>query len=83
VKDPVEFSDADFLDWAGLNSERWAVLPRERREQWLDHIVARVRSTSDDQQRNAYWQLAYVIACSANRPAAEQDARPTETGLRH
>jgi hypothetical protein len=64
MDDPLEFSDADFLKWAGAHPQRWALLPGERREAWLDHLVARMRTTADEEERDAYWRVAYVIACA-------------------
>jgi hypothetical protein len=69
LDDVEEISDAEFLEWAGEDPRRWALLPAERREAWVDHLVARIRVASDDDERGAYWRLAYVIA-SADRPAA-------------
>jgi hypothetical protein len=67
--DEEEISDAEFLEWAGEDPQRWALLPAERREAWVDHLVARIRVTSDDHERGTYWRLAYVIA-SADKPRA-------------
>ena len=72
MDDPVEISDAEFLKWAGISPQRWALLPSERREGWLEHLVARMRATSDPQLRRAYWKLAAVIA-SADVPAVLDD----------
>jgi hypothetical protein len=69
MDDPLEISDAEFMRWAGTHSQRWAVLPNEKREAWLAHLVARVRTTSDPEQRNAYWRLAHVIV-RAGEPAS-------------
>lgn len=55
-------SDAEFLRWAGVHPERWALLPGERRESWLEHLVARMRTTADPEQRRSYWRLATAIA---------------------
>jgi hypothetical protein len=38
------------------------LLPGERRESWLDHLVARMQTTSDPEKQRAYWRLATVIA---------------------
>lgn len=62
MDNPLELSDAEFLNWAGPHPERWALLPNEKREAWLDHLVACIKATADDAQRNAYWRLAYTIA---------------------
>ena len=62
MDEPEEISDAEFLEWAGAHPRRWALLPAERREAWLDHLVAQIRATADDDERTAYWRLAYVIA---------------------
>jgi hypothetical protein len=55
-------SDAEFMRWAGTHPQRWALLPGERRESWLDHLVARMQTTSDPEKQRAYWRLATVIA---------------------
>jgi hypothetical protein len=68
--DEEELSDAEFLAWAGERSERWALLSRDRREAWLEHLIARIRATPDDEERAAHWRLAYVIACADARNAA-------------
>jgi hypothetical protein len=70
VDEPEEISDAEFLEWAGSHPQRWAVLSLERRNAWLDHLVARIKTTHDDEQRKVYWQLAYAIA-SADRPGGQ------------
>lgn len=62
MDEPDELSDAEFLDWAGDRSARWALLPCDRREAWIEHLVARIRSTPDDEERAECWRLAYVIA---------------------
>ncbi len=68
--DPIELSDAEFMKWAGVHSQRWAALPSEKREAWLEHLVARVRTTSDPDQRKAYWTLAHIIV-RAGEPASQ------------
>ena len=69
----VEISDVEFLKWAGVRPERWALLPSEKRESWLDHLVARMNAASSPQQRRACWRLASVIA-SADKPRQSNDA---------
>lgn len=64
LDEPEEISDAEFLEWAGSNPQRWAVLPFWRREAWLDHLVARIKTTGDDEERNTCWQVAYAIAAA-------------------
>jgi hypothetical protein len=56
-----ELSDADFMKWAGFDPLRWASLPIEKRESWIDYLLARVRMTSDPDECNSLWRLAYVI----------------------
>jgi hypothetical protein len=68
----VEISDVEFLKWAGVRPERWALLPSEKRESWLDHLVARMNAASSPQQRRACWRLASVIA-SADHPRPSRD----------
>jgi len=68
----VEISDVDFLKWAGVHPERWALLPSEKRESWLEHLVARMHASPSPQQRRACWRLASVIA-SADSPRAAHD----------
>ncbi len=75
MNDSLELSDAEFLRWAGMHPQRWASLPNERREAWLDHLTARMKSTTDPEERNAYWRVAYVIASAGT---LEQDATPTD-----
>jgi hypothetical protein len=70
----VEISDVDFLKWAGVRPERWALLPSAKRESWLEHLVARMTVASSPQQRRACWRLASVIA-SADAPRATHDTR--------
>jgi hypothetical protein len=64
VDNPLGLSDAEFLEWAGAQPQRWALLSAEKREAWLDHLVARIKAAPDAEQRNAYWRVAYVIACA-------------------
>jgi hypothetical protein len=71
MDDPLELSDGEFLRWAGVRPQRWALLPGERRESWLDYLVARMHTTSDPDQRRAYWRLATVIA------HADRDSAPS------
>jgi hypothetical protein len=73
MDNPLELSDGDFLKWAGANPQRWALLPSDRREAWLDHLIARMKMTADTEQHNAYWRVAYVIAC-ADAPATLETA---------
>ena len=68
MENPEEGTDATFLEWAGDYPQRWALLPLERREAWLDHLVARIQASDNDEQRAVYWRLAYVIACAPNTP---------------
>ena len=62
MDDPLELSDSDFMRWAGISPQRWAVLPEEKREAWLDHLLARFTMSNDDTERNGYWRLASVIS---------------------
>ena len=62
MEDPLELSDSDFVRWAGISPQRWALLPEEKREAWLDHLIARFTLTNDETERNAYWRLASVIS---------------------
>ena len=57
-----ELSDAAFMKWAGFDARRWALLPLDKREGWLEHLIARVKATSDPDECNSLWRLAYVIA---------------------
>ncbi len=82
MDDPVEISDAEFLRWAGVRPQRWALLSSERREGWLDHLVARMRATSDPQLRRAYWRLASVIASADARLPPACDSAPEELAAR-
>jgi hypothetical protein len=75
----VELSDVEFLKWAGVHPERWALLPSEKRESWLAHLVARMNTSTNPRQRRAYWQLASVIA-SADGPRRAEGAAPNEWG---
>ena len=67
-----ELSDAAFMKWAGLDPRRWALLPLAKRESWLEHLIARVKTTSGLDERNSLWRLAYVIA-QADRPMDVED----------
>jgi hypothetical protein len=78
MEELVEISDAEFLKWAGVRPQRWALLPSDRRAGWLDHLVARMQTTSDLELRRAYWKLASVIASADTRHAAEYDTIPAE-----
>jgi hypothetical protein len=69
MEDPLDLSDSDFMRWAGISPQRWAVLPEEKREAWLDHVIARFTMSNDDAERNAYWRLASVIS-NASAPVA-------------
>ena len=69
----IEISDVEFLKWAGIHPERWALLPSEKRESWLDHLVARMNTSPSLQQRRACWRLASVIA-SADHPRPTHDS---------
>jgi hypothetical protein len=69
MDDPLDLSDSDFMRWAGISPQRWAVLPEEKREAWLDHLIARFTMSNDDTERNAYWRLATVIS-RAGAPGA-------------
>jgi hypothetical protein len=62
MNDPVEFSDADFMQWAGVDPQRWGLLPREKRESWLNYLIERLRATPQSEERDEWWKLAYVIA---------------------
>lgn len=79
MDNPLELSDSDFLDWAGAHPERWALLPCEKREAWLDHLVACIRATSDVVQLNAYWRLAYTIAYAGEVRPAARAGQPLES----
>jgi len=68
----IEISDVEFLKWAGVRPERWALLPSEKRASWVDHLVARMNATPSPQQRRACWRLASVIA-SADDPRPPVD----------
>lgn len=80
MDDPDEISDAEFMQWAGLDPDRWAVLPREKRESWLDYLIERVKATPESEERNAYWKLAYVVAHAADHPATYSRATPAHDG---
>jgi len=67
--DTIEMTDVEFLKWAGVRPDRWALLPSEKRESWLNHLVARMNAVSSPAQRRACWRLASVIA-SADSPRA-------------
>lgn len=69
MHDPAELSDGEFMKWAGVRPQRWALLPSERREGWLEYLVARMVATQDPEQRRTLWRLATVIA-HTNRDAA-------------
>lgn len=62
MNDPVELSDTEFMQWAGVDPQRWALLPREKRESWLDYLIERVKAAPQSEERAAWWRLAYVIA---------------------
>ena len=78
MEELVEISDAEFLKWAGVRPQRWALLPSDRRAGWLEHLVARMQTTSDLELRRAYWKLASVIASADTRHAVECDALAAE-----
>jgi hypothetical protein len=80
LDDPTELSDADLLKWAGADPGHWASLTREKREAWLDHLVARIGITSDDERRNALWRLAYVIVSADACELAPRDDQPNQAG---
>ncbi len=67
-----ELSDAAFMKWAGFDRRRWALLPLEKREGWLEHLIARVKTTSSPDECNSLWRLAYVIA-QADSPLDVED----------
>jgi hypothetical protein len=69
MEEPEELSDAEFMQWAGTRPERWALLPNARREAWIDHLVARIKSAGDEQECNTCWRLAYVIARAGSHPS--------------
>ena len=72
-EETVEVADVDFLKWAGVRPERWALLPGEKRERWLDHLVARMNASSNPRQRRAFWRLATVVASAdAKGPPLDQ-----------
>jgi hypothetical protein len=83
MDDSPEISDAEFLKWAGIHPQRWALLPSGRREGWLDHLVARIRATSDPQLRRAYWKLASVIASADARHPLEYEPTPGKEHADH
>ena len=62
ISELSELSDAAFMKWAGFDPRRWALLPREKRDSWLEHLIARVKTTSNPDESNSLWRLAYVIA---------------------
>ena len=69
-EETIEISDGEFLKWAGVRPERWALLPSEKRESWLDHLVARMNASPSLEQRRACWRLASVIAAAdSHHPA--------------
>jgi len=72
MDEPEEISDAEFLAWAGSHPQRWALLPFERREAWLDHLVARIMASPDDEQ---LWRLAYAIASAETHGQTSAGAR--------
>ena len=79
-----ELSDAAFMKWAGFHPRRWALLPLEKRDSWLEHLIARVKTTSDPDECNSLWRLAYVIA-QADSPlnveaVAAANATPRRSG---
>ena len=69
-EETVEVADVDFLRWAGVRPEHWALLPGEKRERWLDHLVARMNASSNPQQRREFWRLATVVASADARSPA-------------
>jgi hypothetical protein len=72
-EETVEVADVDFLKWAGARPERWALLPGEKRESWLNHLVARMSASSNPQERRAFWRLATVIASADSKsPGLDQ-----------
>jgi hypothetical protein len=73
-EETVEIADVDFLKWAGVRPERWALLPGEKRESWLNHLVARMNASSNPQQRRAFWRLAAVIASADSTGSALDQA---------
>lgn len=77
MNDPVEFSDAEFMQWAGVDPQRWALLPREKRESWLDYLIERVKATPPTEERDAWWKLAYVIARANEYSMPHTDATST------
>jgi hypothetical protein len=67
-----ELSDAAFMQWAGLYPRRWALLPLEKRDSWLEHLIARVKTTSSPDECKSLWRLAYVIAQADSPLDAEE-----------
>lgn len=61
MHDPLDLSDAEFMEWAGAEPGRWALLPSRKREAWLEHLLARVGLATDEDERNRCRRLAYVI----------------------
>ncbi len=85
MDDPSELSDAEFMKWAGLNARRWAFLSIDKCESWLEHLLARIESTSDPDEGDSLWRLACVIA-QAERLIEGLDVRPVlnvRAPLRH
>jgi hypothetical protein len=76
MDEPEELSDAEFMEWAGQHPERWALLSNARREAWLDHLVARMKSSYDDDECKTCWTLAYVIARAGSRSSEGPRERP-------
>ena len=74
MDEPEELSDAEFMQWAGTRPERWALLSNARREAWLDHLVARIKSSDDVDECNTCWRLAYMIARAGSQSQEKHQA---------
>lgn len=73
MDNPSELSDAEFMTWAGVDPARWALLPTEKRERWLDYLIARVQIEPESEERNTYWRLAYAIVSSDDHSTFDDD----------
>jgi hypothetical protein len=79
MRSALELSDGEFADWAGDDPHRWALLPGERRDAWLDHLVARIRATTNPLHRNLYWRMAYAVACADTVTSTPLEIHATES----
>ncbi|HVY63183.1 MAG TPA: hypothetical protein VHH11_00025 [Gammaproteobacteria bacterium] len=76
MDEPIEIPDREFLTWAGVQPQRWALLPSARRASWLDYLVARMEMSSDPRQRTACWKLAAAIASADRHTPAGRGSSP-------